>query len=508
MALILMLIVPGAVGLWLVTGGRALAPSSARLVALAAASVGGLAAVTAAVMRPVVDRAWIPDLGVRWHFEVDGVSAPLVVLTAVIGVLVVAHAFVEQPWADAPGSGSAATYLGALLLVVAGALAAFSARDAVLFFLAFEIVLVPMWVLISRYGDRHSAAARADASARFILYTAVGSTLMLVGILLLVTQAGTADLGDLPAAAARLPIGQQTLVAALLTIGLGVKVPVFPLHTWLPAAHTTAPTAGSVLLAAVLLKLGTYGLVRLPLANVPDGFARIAPVLAIAGVVGILWGGLICLVERDLKRLIAFSSVAHMGFVVLALASGTGTGVQAGLIGNIAHGVISALLFVIVGGLKHRWGSVDLAVVRPALREVSPRLGFALILGLAAGLGLPGLAGFWGEFVALLAAWNPAHHTGILRTCAVIAAVGAALAAAYSLRVARIVWVGDAVPDVGTDEPADEVAAAAPRTPDARSVELAVMGVLGVAVVAIGVAPFIVFSVTADAVTSLVGAGR
>ncbi|GAA4119654.1 NADH-quinone oxidoreductase subunit M [Knoellia locipacati] len=503
MALILMLLVPGAVGLWLVTGGRALAPSTARLVALVAASVGGAAAVAATVMRPVVDRAWIPDLGVRWHFEVDGVSAPLVVLTAVIGVLVVAHAFVEQPWADAPGSGSAATYLGALLLVVAGALAAFSARDAVLFFLAFEVVLVPMWVLISRYGDRHGAAARADASARFILYTAVGSTLMLVGILLLVTRAGTADLGELPSAAAGLGLGEQTTIALLLTLGLAVKVPVFPLHTWLPAAHTTAPTAGSVLLAAVLLKLGTYGLVRLPIANVPDGFARIAPVLAIAGVVGILWGGLICLVERDLKRLIAFSSVAHMGFVVLALASGTETGLQAALIGNIAHGVISALLFVIVGGLKHRWGSVDLAVVRPALREVSPRLGFALILGLAAGLGLPGLAGFWGEFLALLAAWNPAHHTGILRTCAVIAAVGAALAAAYSLRVARVVWVGDAVPDDVAGDPD-----AAPSTPDARSVELAVMGVLGTAVVAIGVAPFLVLSVTADAVTALVGGGR
>ncbi|MDT0214204.1 NADH-quinone oxidoreductase subunit M [Rothia sp. ARF10] len=501
MALILMLLVPGAVGLWLVTGGRALPAATARTVALVASAVGGLAAVTATVMRPVVDRAWIPDLGVRWHFEVDGVSAPLVVLTAVIGVLVVAHAWVERPWADAPGSGSAATYLGCLLLVVAGAFAAFAARDAVLFFLAFEVVLVPMWVLIARYGDPHSARARADASARFILYTAVGSTLMLVGILVLVTRAGTADLGELPSAAAALGTGEQTLVALLLTIGLAVKVPVFPLHTWLPAAHTTAPTAGSVLLAAVLLKLGTYGLVRLPLANVPDGFSRIAPVLAIAGVVGILWGGLICLVERDLKRLIAFSSVAHMGFVVLGLASGTETGVQAALIGNIAHGVISALLFVIVGGLKHRWGSVDLAVVRPALREVSPRLGFALILGLAAGLGLPGLAGFWGELVALLAAWNPAQHTGILRTCAVIAAVGAALAAAYSLRVARIVWVGERVAD-------DSRGAAVAQTPDARSVELGVMAVLGTAVVVIGVAPWVVFSVTADAVTALVGGGR
>lgn len=497
MALILMLLVPGAVGLWLVTGGRALPASTARVVALAAAVVGGAGALAATVTRRVIDRAWIPDLGVRWHFEVDGISAPLIVLTAAIGVLVVAHAWAEQPWSDSHHSGSAATYLGALLLVETGALAAFSARDAVLFFIAFEVVLVPMWVLISRYGDPHSADRRADASARFILYTAVGSTLMLVGILLLVWQAGTADFAELPAAAAGLSLGQQTLIAALLTLGLAVKVPVFPLHTWLPAAHTTAPTAGSVLLAAVLLKLGTYGLVRLPLANVPDGFARIAPLLAITGVIGILWGGLICLVERDLKRLIAFSSVAHMGFVVLALASGTETGLQAALIGNIAHGVISALLFVIVGGLKHRWGSVDLAVVRPALREVSPRLGFGLILGLAAGLGLPGLAGFWGEFVALLAAWNPAQHTGILRTCAVIAAVGAALAAAYSLRVARIVWVGDEVEDDAPD-----------RAPDARGVELGVVAALAVAVVVIGVAPHVVFLVTSDAVTTLIGGGR
>ncbi|KRE42299.1 complex I subunit 4 family protein [Knoellia sp. Soil729] len=496
MALILTFLVPGVVGLWLVTGGRALTTGAARAVALVAAVVGAAAAVVAVVSRPAVDRAWIPDLGVRWHFEVDGISAPLIILTAVIGVLVVAHAWVEQPWAGPTQTGSAATYLGALLLVETGALATFAARDAILFFIAFEIVLVPMWLLISRYGDRHNPAARADASARFILYTAVGSTLMLVGILVLVTQAGTADLDALPAAAARLTLHQQTLIAALLTIGLAVKVPVFPLHTWLPAAHTTAPTAGSVLLAAVLLKLGTYGLVRLPMMTVPDGFARIAPVLAVAGVIGILWGGLICLVERDLKRLIAFSSVAHMGFVVLGLASGTTTGLQAALIGNIAHGVIAALLFVVVGGLKHRWGSVDLTVVRPALREVSPRLGFAMILGLAAGLGLPGLAGFWGEFVALLGAWNPAHHTGILRTGVVIAAVGAVLAAGYSLRVARLVWVGDAVAD---DAPH--------RAADARGAELAVISTLVLAVVIIGVAPQVVFSVTADA-AALVGGAR
>ena len=309
-------------------------------------------------------------------------------------MLVAAHA-----WVDVPEGGTPATFLGCLLIVEAGALATFTARDAVLFFVAFELVLVPMWVLISRFGDRHDERARTDAGHRFILYTAVGSTLMLVGILALVTSAGTSDLRALAAGAgAALPADRQLLVAVLLVLGLSVKVPVFPVHTWLPPAHTTAPTAGSVLLAAVLLKMGTYGLVRLPVATVPDGFGRLAPVLAVAGVVGIVWGALVCLVERDLKRLIAYSSVAHMGFVALALAAGSETGLQAALFANIAHGVISALLFFLVGGLKQRWGSVDLAVARPALRETSPRLGFLLILGLAASLGLPGLAGFWGEF--------------------------------------------------------------------------------------------------------------
>ena len=178
-------------------------------------------------------------------------------------------------------------------------------------------------------------------------------------------------------------------------------MPLWPVHTWLPPAHTIAPTAGSVLLAAVLLKMGTYGIVRLVVAPLPDGFAAVAPVLAVAGVIGILWGGLACLVENDLKRLVAYSSVAHMGFVALGLASGTTTGLQAALFANVAHGIVTALLFFLVGGLKDRWGSADLRTARAALREVSPRLGFAMVVGFAATLGLPGLVGFWGEFLAV-----------------------------------------------------------------------------------------------------------
>jgi NADH-quinone oxidoreductase subunit M len=247
-----------------------------------------------------------------------------------------------------------------------------------------------------------------------------------------------------------------------------------------------------VLLAAVLLKMGTYGLVRLPVAVVPDAFARLAPVVAVVGAVGILWGGLACLVERDLKRLIAYSSVAHMGFVALGLASGTRTGLQAALFANVAHGVVSALLFFVVGGLKERWGSADLAVARAALREVSPRLGFALVVGLAASLGLPGLAGFWGEFLSLYAVWSPAEELplGVFRATAVAGALGTVLAAAYALRVARTVWMGER---------------STPVIADSRGVEWLVVGGLVVAAMVLGVLPQVLLSVTSDAVTALVG---
>ncbi|GAB3071676.1 complex I subunit 4 family protein [Pedococcus soli] len=488
--ILLALVVPAAVATWLLTAGRSL-PHRATNLTSAVASVLTLAfVVTSVVLRPEVDRAWVPSLGLRWHLAVDGISAPLLLLTALLGVAVVLHTR-ERP----PVGGTSAAFHACLLLVEVGALATFFARDAVLFFVAFEVVLVPMWVLITRFGDAHHPAARAEAGARFVLYTAFGSTLMLVGILALVTRAGTSDLGVLAQDAGRgLPPTTQLVVASLLVAGLAVKVPVFPLHTWLPAAHTTAPTAGSVLLAAVLLKMGTYGLVRLPLATVPDGFARVAPFLAVLGAVGILWGGLACLVERDLKRLVAYSSVAHMGFVAIGLASGTRTGLQAALFANVAHGVVSALLFVVVGGLKERWGSADLDTARAAVREVAPRLGFALILGLAASLGLPGLAGFWGEFLSVYAAWSPGddRSLGLFRAVAVVAALGTVLAAAYALRVARLVWAGDRT---------------SPPIEDTRGSEWDVVVVLVLLTVVLGVVPGPLLSLTHDTVSTLVGAG-
>jgi NADH-quinone oxidoreductase subunit M len=486
----LSLVLPAAVALWLIGAGRELPHRTVNAAALAT-SLLTLAAVTAAVVaRPSIDAPWVPSMGLRWQFGVDGISAPLLLLTALLGVAVVLHTR-ERP----PEGGTSAAFHAALLLVEFGALATFFVRDAVLFFVAFEIVLVPMWVLITRFGDQHRPTARADAGGRFVLYTALGSTLMLLGILALVNGAGTADLDVLArAGGAGIPERTQLFIAIALVVGLAIKVPLFPVHTWLPPAHTIAPTAGSVLLAAVLLKMGTYGLVRLPIASVPDGFARIAPGLAVAGAVGILWGGLACLVERDLKRLIAYSSVAHMGFVALGLASGTRTGLQAALFANVAHGVVSALLFFVVGGLKERWGSADLTVARAALREITPRLGFALIVGLAASLGLPGLAGFWGEFLGVYAVWSPAEGLplGVFRATAVAGVLGTVLAAAYALRVARLVWAGER---------------AEPRIEDTRDSEWDVIAVLVMATLFLGVLPGPLLSMTSDTVSALVGGG-
>ena len=476
------LVIPAVTGTALIVSGRVSRPVSevnANTVSLVTSVVTAALVIATVIARPVLNQPWLTSLGVRLHFEVDGISAPLLILTAALSVAVVVHARSRPPHGASPS-----TFYGCLQLVELGALATFLARDAVVFYVSFEVVLIPMWVLIARYGDSRDLAARADASGRFVLYTVLGSTLMLIGILALVQASGTADMNALAVLhGARIERHTQIIIAALLLVGMGIKVPVWPLHTWLPPAHTIAPTAGSVMLAAILLKMGTYGIVRLVIAPLPIGFGALAPAFAVVGVIGIIWGGLACLVENDLKRLIAYSSVAHMGFVVLGLSSGTTVGLQAALFANIAHGVVSALLFFLVGGLKERWGSADLATARAALREVSPRLGLALVVGFAASLGLPGLVGFWGEFLAMYSAWSPAadRPEGFMRVLAVLAVTGTAVAAGYSLRVLRLIWSGDRT---------------SPTHVDAHGGEWSVLAVLVATVLVLGVAPGIVLNTT------------
>ena len=338
-----------------------------------------------------------------------------------------------------------------MLLIEAGSIGTFVALDMIVFFVFFELVLIPMWFVIANWGDEHDPVGRRRAATRFLVVTVVGSAVMLVGFLLLRADTGTSDIEALGRLAPDIPHSQQVLIAALLMVGFGAKVPMWPLHFWLPDAHSKAPTVGSVILAGVLLKLGTYGLIRFWFDVVPAGALDVAPYLAGLGVVGIVYGALACLAQRDLKRLIAFSSVGHMGFVILAIATLTPQGRAGANFANVAHGAITGLLFFLVGAVKDRVGSADLAAIGRGLYARAPHLGALVALGAMASLGLPGLAGFWGEMLALQAAFdpNPALPRATFVVFMAIAGVGVVLTTLYFVRVVREVCQG--APDPNDD---------------------------------------------------------
>ena len=314
-----------------------------------------------------VDRPWIGMLGARFHVGVDEISWPFALLTAALTLACCVWLWQRE---TSPA-------LVALLMVIAGAsLGVFVAQDLLLFFVFFEFALIPMWFVIARWGDAGSDQARR-AATKFLLYTVVGSALMFVGFVLVALRGQSLQIDELR--------GSTSLTAAILiAVGLAVKVPLIPVHTWLPDAHSKAPTVGSVLLAGIFLKLGTYGLIRLNVQMLPQPTEQIAPWLAGLGVLGILWAGFACLAQDDLKRLVAYSSIGHMGFVVLAIATMSQTGIVAAVFGSVAHGLITGLLFFLAGSLKERYGTASLSALGRGLYGRAPWRAVAL---LAAGLG-------------------------------------------------------------------------------------------------------------------------
>jgi len=443
----------------------------------------------AARFQSVVDHSWLPAIDVRFHLGVDGISLPLVLLTTLLTVLCAVWTV-----GSVPEAGRVRQLLALTLLLEVGVLGTFVALDLVVFFLFFEVVLIPMYFLIAVWGGPQ----RRPAATKFILFTLLGSALMFVGFLVIYVEAGTFDIVALGQASGRgISAGAQLLAFVLLLVGFGVKSPMWPLHTWLPDAHTEAPTIGSVLLAGVLLKMGTYGLVRVAITEVPDGARRAAPALGILAVVGIGYAALACLAlarDGDLKRLIAFSSVGHMGFVLLGIATLTPVGVQGALIGNIAHGVITGLLFFLVGGVKDRFHTSEIRELGGGLLAKAPVLGGLTLFAAIASLGLPGLAGFWGEMLAMLGAWSPsaALSRPFFIVLMAAAGLGAVLTSVYFLTMLRRV-------DFGTvAERWHEH-----RIGDVAAIDLAAWMPLVVLATVIGLWPKIVLGVTDAAVQGL-----
>jgi NADH-quinone oxidoreductase subunit M len=361
---------------------------------------------------------WYEPWGVSWNVGVDGISLLLVVLTAIL--------FPISVLASTSISDRPKMYMVSMLILETGLLGVFLTLDLLLFFVFFEVTLVPMYLLIGIWGSDN----RVYAAVKFVLYTALGSALLLAGIIWLAVVGGdqlgrvTFDYREL----LTLQLSDTAQLWLFLAFGaaFAIKVPLFPFHTWLPDAHTEAPTAGSVLLAGVLLKLGTYGFVRFNVALFPDATVDLAPWLAGLGVVGIIYGAAVAIVQPDVKRLVAYSSVSHLGFIVLGTFALTSQGLQGGVIQMVNHGLTTGALFLLVGMIYDRRHTRQIADYGGLARVMPIYAGVFLFMAFAS-VGLPGLNGFIGEFKILLGSYLS------LPVLAIIAAFGVVLAAVYLL---------------------------------------------------------------------------
>ncbi len=377
--------------------------------------------------------SWLSGLGVNLALGSDAVAMLLVLLTTLLTPLCVLGSFSSI-------TSRRREYYAWLLVLEAAMLGVFMAQDLILFYVSFELTLVPMFFLIAIYGGEN----RARASVKFFIYTFTGSLFALAGLLYVAWRfaennggAWSFDIDTLASFGATLSASEQGWVLAALLAGFAVKIPVFPLHTWLPLAHTEAPTAGSVILAGVLLKLGTFGVFRFVLPMVPEAVVAWAPTIAVFAILGILYAALICWVQDDMKKLVAYSSVSHLGFCVLGLVALNPLGLQGSVLYMLNHGLSTGALFFLVGMMYERYHTRDMRSIG-GLAKRMPVWAFFMVFFVLASVGLPGLNGFVSEFMCLIGAFLATPEAtpwpGVLGpSFAAIAAIGMVFAAMYLL---------------------------------------------------------------------------
>ncbi len=450
----------------LATGSDRNAPL-ARMLALAVAVAGFVVTIPlytgfdvgTSAMQFVELQSWVPRFNINYHLGVDGISVLFVLLNAFITIIVVAAG-----WQVIQNKVS--QYMAAFLIMSGLMNGIFSALDAVLFYVFFEASLIPLYLIIGIWGG----ANRVYAAIKFFLYTLFGSLLMLIALLYLFMQSGGSfsilDWHQLP-----LPIEPQILIFLAFLVAFGVKVPMWPVHTWLPDAHVEAPTGGSVVLAAIALKLGAYGFLRFSLPIVPDAANELAPLVIALSLIAVVYIGFVALVQADMKKLVAYSSISHMGFGTLGFFMFNSLGVEGALVQMISHGFVSGAMFLCIGVLYDRLHSRQIADYGGVVHTM-PKFAAFFMLFTMANSGLPATSGFVGEFMVVLGAVQYNFWIGF------VAATTLILGAAYSLWMyKRVVFGKVANPHVAELE-------------DINGREFAFLAVLAVCVLAMGLYPF------------------
>jgi NADH-quinone oxidoreductase subunit M len=428
----------------------------------------------------------LPFVNLSYHVAVDGISIWLVVLTALLTPLAI--------WASTSGIRERIKeYYILMLLLETGMLGVFCARDLLLFYVFFEFTLVPLYFIIGIWGGPE----RRRAATKFFIYTMAGSVLTFAAILYLAycaylapSSSGqfTFDLDTLYKVGTALTPRTQRILFLALAAGFAIKVPLFPFHTWLPLAHTEAPTAGSVLLAGVLLKLGTYGFLRFSLPMLPDAALRLAPIVAGFAIVGIIYGALAAWVQADVKKLVAYSSVSHLGFCILGMFSMKMAGLTGSVIYMINHGLSTGALFLVVGMIYERYHTRRFDEIGGLARRM-PWLAFYLVFFTLSSIGLPGLNGFIGEFLVLIGTFSSqssldGFHVGPLgKPYAVLAATGIVLGAVYMLYMCQRVLFGPVREPAGTPDTSHGL------TADLTGREIAILAPIAILCLVIGVWP-------------------